>query len=58
VVKKDGVWKAASIHFSTNVLDNAILNRVRDMLWWIGGGGVLLGLVIGWLIGKRRRRPA
>jgi len=58
LVKKQGTWKAASIHFSTNVLDNAILRKVRNTIWWIGGGGIVLGLVIGWLIGRRRRSPS
>ena len=56
LVKKEGTWKAAAIHFSTNVLDNAILRAVRKMVWWAAGGGILLGLLIGWLLGRRKRR--
>ncbi len=55
LIRKEGVWKAAAIHFSTNVLDNAILRQVRQMIWWVGGGGILLGLLVGWVLGKRRR---
>lgn len=54
LVKKEDTWKAAAIHFSTNVLDNAILRQVKTMAWWVGGGGLLLGLLIGWFIGRRK----
>ena len=56
LIKKEGVWKAAAIHFSTNVLDNAVLRLVRNRIWWAGGGGLLLGLAVGWWFGKRHRR--
>ncbi|MEN8180079.1 MAG: hypothetical protein ABFS39_15865 [Pseudomonadota bacterium] len=58
LIKQQGIWKAAAIHFSTNVLDNAILRKVRNMIWWAGGGGILVGLVVGWLLGKRKRSQA
>lgn len=55
LVRQEGIWKAAAIHFSTNVLDNAILRELKEMLWWVGGGGTLIGLLIGWLLGRRKR---
>ncbi len=56
LVKKAGVWKAASIHFSTNVMDNAVLRQLKKMLWWVGGGSLVLGLLIGGFIGSRKRK--
>ena len=58
LIKKEGIWKAAAIHFSTNVLDNAILRQVRKMIWWSGGGGIVLGLLIGWFFGIRKHSKA
>jgi hypothetical protein len=55
LIKRAGAWKAAAIHFSTNVLDNAILRQARKLIWWAAAGGVLLGLVVGWLLGRRRQ---
>lgn len=53
LIKTDEKWKAAAIHFSTNVLDNAILDATRKTFWWIGGGLAIAGLVIGWFAGRR-----
>lgn len=58
LIRKEGIWKAAAIHFSTNVLDNAVLRQVRKMVWWSGGGGVVLGLVAGWFFGRRKYNKA
>ncbi|MBW9265109.1 MAG: hypothetical protein K1563_13130 [Candidatus Thiodiazotropha sp. (ex. Lucinisca nassula)] len=55
LIKKDGVWMAAAIHFSTNVMDNAILNKARGLAWWTGGIGILLGLMFGWFLRSRKR---
>lgn len=54
LIKQEGVWKAAAIHFSTNVLDNAILRQTKKMIWWAAGGGILVGLLGGWLLARRR----
>jgi ketosteroid isomerase-like protein len=56
LVKKEGTWKAAAIHFSTNVLDNAILRQVKTMALWIGVGILLLSLLTGWIFGRCRTR--
>lgn len=53
LVRKGGTWKAAAIHFSTNLLDNAVLRKTRETAWWFGGGGVLLALLAGVILGRR-----
>lgn len=54
LVKKEGQWKASAIHFSTNALDNAILNMTRSYIWYGTGGGAVLGLILGWFFGRRK----
>jgi uncharacterized protein (TIGR02246 family) len=58
-VKKDGKWLIVNFHGSTNVFDNDVLHMyVKKTAWWTGGiaGGaaLVLGLLIGWFIGKKR----
>ena len=57
LVKKDGKWKATSIHISTNMFDNPILRMaVMKSMWWSGGIGVGVGLLAGLLAGWLFRR--
>ncbi len=59
LVKEDGQWKLAAYHVSANVLDNSILQLARRSLYWVGGGGLLAGLLLGLLVGRfARRKPA
>lgn len=55
LIKSDDQWKAAAIHFSTNILDNAILDTTRQTIWWIGGGLGIAGLVTGWFAGRKSK---
>jgi ketosteroid isomerase-like protein len=57
LVKEDGRWLIASLHVSDNLFDNPLLDLARRMIWWTGGIALLLGILLGFLIG-RRRRPA
>jgi ketosteroid isomerase-like protein len=60
MVRSGEGWRIASFHYSTNVFDNPILDRYRSMLVPLGAGGVAVGLILGWLIGRMmgRRRTA
>jgi uncharacterized protein (TIGR02246 family) len=61
MVKSGDRWLIASFHYSTNVFDNPILDRYRSMLVPIGIGAAVLGLILGWFIGRimaRRRSTA
>jgi len=54
LVKKNGLWKVAAIHFSTNVLDNGVLHSTQRMM--IGAAIIATGiaLLIGFVLGRRR----
>jgi ketosteroid isomerase-like protein len=59
VVQKDGdAWKLVNVHFSSNLLDNPMLDAVKGyaqrMMWIAGGIGLVLGTVVALLL---RRRP-
>jgi hypothetical protein len=51
-------WRVASAHFSANMFDNPILGAFRKLSYAIAGGLALVGLLIGWLLGRRSRRAA
>lgn len=55
LTNKDGAWKVAAIHFSANMFENPIMSGVEHFAYWLAGGLGLLGLLIGWLIGRRRK---
>jgi len=55
LVNREGKWKAAAVHFSANMFDNPIMNAVGRYTWWVAGGVGLVGLLLGWLIGRRKR---
>jgi len=56
-IKEDDKWKVLNAHIGLNILDNPILDAMEKMKWMWAGGGALSGLVLGVLIGRRRRRP-
>ncbi len=58
LIKEDGKWLIASLHVSTNIFDNVMLDMLKKRAFaavcvvFIVGGG------IGWLIGRRRKAAA
>ena len=54
LVKKDGTWLLAAYHISMNVLDNPILRAAKGGLYLAGGIALAMGIVIGFMLGKRR----
>jgi uncharacterized protein (TIGR02246 family) len=56
--KRDGQWKVAALHFSTNLFDNALLNRAQRSNWYFAAGGFVLALILMWVIARLRRRKA
>ena len=61
VVKEaDERWRLRSIHMGTNFLDNSILAQaeraVISMTTAGAGGGLLVGLFLGWLFGRRKKK--
>jgi len=57
LVKEDGHWLVASLHASTNLFDNVMLDLAKRAAKIVGVIGLILGLIAGWLLG-RRRKPA
>lgn len=57
-VKLDGKWKVVHLHLSANVFNNNLLDEVKQMVWYAGGGGLLVGLVLMFVIGRFTRRQS
>lgn len=55
--KVDGRWKIVGLHVGANVLDNPILGFAQRGRHLWGGGGVVLGALLGFLLGRRRTAP-
>ncbi|MGH7137146.1 MAG: YybH family protein [Pirellulales bacterium] len=58
LVKRDGQWRLANYHTATDVFDNPLLRTAKRWLWWAAGGGLLVGVLVGFLLGRRRRKPS
>jgi ketosteroid isomerase-like protein len=54
--KINGQWKVVALHLSSNVFTNSLIEEAKKAAWTTGIGGALAGLVLGWLIGRRRPR--
>jgi ketosteroid isomerase-like protein len=55
LVKDGDKWLIASLHASDNLFDNPLLNMARRAAWWAGGIALLVGLGLGFVLGRRRR---
>ena len=55
LVKEDGRWLVAGYHVSLNALDNPVLNAATGFLWIGCGIAAFAGLILGWLIGRRKK---
>jgi ketosteroid isomerase-like protein len=58
LVKEDGQWKLAAYHVSANVLDNSILRLARRSLYWVGGGCLFVGAILGLALAYFARRKS
>ena len=43
ILNREGKWQVACLHFSTNVLDNSVVNGVKKLAWMGAAGGFVLG---------------
>jgi ketosteroid isomerase-like protein len=58
MVKKGGAWRLASFQFAPSIFDNPVLDRaIRACYWGVGIAGVV-GLFLGFLLGRRRGRKS
>lgn len=56
LVKEDGRWLVASFHASANLFDNPLLTMAKRTSYWAGGISLAVGLLVGILVGKRRKQ--
>ncbi len=57
VVKEGDRWLVASLHVSTNLFKNPLLDGATSMGWWIGIGSSIGGLLLGWLLARASAKP-
>lgn len=56
LVRLDGRWVIAAFHASSNLFDNPLLNGAKRLAAYGAAGALAAGLVVGFLIGRRRAR--
>lgn len=50
--KINGEWKVVGLHFSSNVFTNTLTAELERAIWYAGGGGLLAGLLLMFVIMK------
>ena len=56
VVRQDGRWLIASFHASVNMFDNPLLAGAQRLALGGAAGALILGLVAGYVVARRRAR--
>jgi ketosteroid isomerase-like protein len=56
LVKTGDKWLVASLHASDNLFDNPVLAMAKRTAYWAGGVCLVVGLLIGMLIGRARKK--
>ena len=56
LVKIGDKWLLASFHASDNLFDNPVLSMAKRTAYWAGGICLVVGLLIGVLVGRARKR--
>jgi hypothetical protein len=46
MAKIDGQWKLVSLHLSSNVFNNPLIDEYKQMLWYVGAGSFAAGLFV------------
>lgn len=58
LVQNVGRWQVQSLHAGVNILDNPVLTAARQGYYLWASGGLVIGALLGWMVGRgRRRRP-
>jgi len=55
LVRDGDKWLLSAIHYSVNMFDNPLLNNAERLAWMLGAGAAVVGLILGFFIGRRRR---
>jgi ketosteroid isomerase-like protein len=55
LVKDGDKWLIASLHASDNLFDNPLLAIAKRTAYWAGGVALVVGLIAGFAIGRRRK---
>ncbi|MBK6314161.1 MAG: nuclear transport factor 2 family protein [Blastocatellia bacterium] len=58
VVRRDNTWQVASLHLSTNMLDNPIIEKMKTTSYLLAAFGLVMGITIGIGIATLLRRRA
>jgi ketosteroid isomerase-like protein len=56
LVKDGDKWLIASLHASDNLFDNPVLTMAKRTAYWAGGVSLVVGLIVGFTVGGRRKR--
>ena len=56
LVKEHDRWLIASLHASVNLFDNPVLTMAQRTAYWAGGICLIVGLIAGFVLGRRRKR--
>jgi len=55
VIKENGQWLVTSLHASTNLFDNVLLDVTKQMMKIAVAISLFAGAAIGWFLGRRRK---
>lgn len=53
--QSDGKWKVVAAQFSADMFDNPIVGAAKSFTYLLAGGTGLIGLLLGWLLGRRKK---
>lgn len=55
VIKEGNAWKLANLHLGVDFANNPLIETTKHSLYWVGGASLLIGLLLGFVVGKQRR---
>ena len=54
--KIDGQWKVVSLHLSSNVFTNSLMDEAKATIWYAVTGSLAGGFLLGYFMARMRRR--
>ncbi len=58
LIKENDKWLITSLHASTNLFDNVLLDVAKKTTTYVASACVIAGFIVGWLVGRRRKVAA